>query len=153
MSKIREFLEGHLQAILDGDVSAYHATTVPDLTIYEWHVTPHRIDGLPFHDFMMQETQREGSAGIALDPEGDQSGDSGELKVRFDLANYKEQVYGEAAICSYTMLLSRATDGGVNVLSYNESRVLVRFDGQWRIAHVHKSPAWNAPFQAPQRAA
>ena len=30
----------------------------------------------------------------------------------------------------------------------NESRVLLRRDGQWQVVHVHKSPAWPAPREA-----
>lgn len=151
MSEIRDFLESHLQAIFEADTEAYRATTVPDLSIYEWHVTPHRIDGLPFHDFMMEETAREDSRGMALDPVAGDDKDDGEVHVRFDLANYKEQVYGDTAVCSYTMLLSRGTPRGVNVVSYNESRVMVKLADGWRVVHVHKSPAWNAPFQPPGR--
>ena len=70
-------------------------------------------------------------------------------RVRFDVANYQEQIFGESAVCSYTMLISKGTDSGVEVLSYNESRVLVKIDGSWKVVHVHKSPSWNAPFQPP----
>lgn len=152
MSEIRQFLEDHLQSIFDGDVEAYHRTTVPDLSIYEWHVTPHRIDGLPFHDFMMRETQREESSVVALDPSPKEGEDRERLRTRFDLANYKEQRYGDTAVCCYTMLLTLADRGGVSVVNYNESRVMVKIEGDWRVVHVHKSPAWNAPFQRPEPA-
>ena len=153
MSELRAFLENHLATIFDGDIDAYHRSTTEDLTIYEWHVTPHRIDGLPFHDFMLAESANEESATMALDPNPGERRGSGPGRSRFDLANYKEQRYGDCAVCSYTMLISQATDRGVRVLSYNESRVLVRLDGDWRVVHVHKSPAWAAPFQPPQASA
>ncbi|MFP3854392.1 MAG: protein kinase [Anaerolineales bacterium] len=146
MSEIRAFLERHLEDIFAGDVEAYHQSCAEDLTIYEWYVTPHRIDGLPFHDFMLEESARDDTAAMALDPE---PGEKVTGRTRFDLANYKEQVYGDTAVCSYTMLISQATDKGVKVLSYNESRVLARLDGAWKVVHVHKSPAWTAPFQSP----
>jgi Calcium/calmodulin dependent protein kinase II association domain len=149
MSEIREWLEVHIQSIFDADVAAYHATTVEDLTIYEWHVTPHRIEGLPFHDFMLAEAGREDSAALALEPSAHTSNPVEDERVRFDLANYREQVYGDTAICSYTMLISRGTRSGVRVTSYNESRVLIRFEAGWRVVHVHKSPSWSAPFQPP----
>jgi hypothetical protein len=150
MSEIRAFLEGHLLSIIEADLEAYHATTVPELTLYEWHVTPHRIDGIPFHDFMMEETRSEDSAASALEPNPSREREPGDKpRVRFDLANYVEQRYGDTVICSYTMLISKATTSGVEVLSYNESRVLVIFEGEWRVVHVHKSPAWPAPFQPP----
>lgn len=150
MSEIREFLERHLQCIFDGDVETYHATTVPDLSVYEWYVTPHRIDGLPFHDFMLEEARREDTATLALDPQAAGGAPAGKTRMRFDLANYREQRYGDTAVCSYTLLISRATAEGVSVISYNESRVLVRMEGAWKVVHVHKSPAWHAPFQPPR---
>lgn len=149
LSEIREFLEWHLESIFAADIEAYHRSCTPDLTLYEWYVTPHRIEGLPFHDFMMREAGRDDTAGMALDPSPPDGDPENKQRVRFDLANYREQRYGDAAICSYTLLISRGSTKGVNVQSYNESRVLIKSDGEWRVAHVHKSPSWNAPFQPP----
>jgi hypothetical protein len=169
---VRSVLERHLQSILDCDVKAYHASTVPELTLYEWYVTPHRIDGLGFHDFLMTESARPDTPAIAPRiapsipggiPEGtalDPSGRAGnapdkvpseareKARERFDLANYREQLYGDCAVCCYTLLISRATSQGTTVRSHNETRVFVRRDGAWKVVHVHKSPAWNAPHQA-----
>jgi hypothetical protein len=150
MTEIRPIIERHLAAIFDNDVEAYHASTVPELSLYEWHVTPHRIDGWPFHDFMMAEASRKDTAGLALDPHPPEGTTGTSTRVHFELANYREQVYGDAAICSYTLLISRGTERGVRVLSYNESRVLIRHDDGWKVVHVHKSPSWQAPFQAPE---
>ena len=50
--EILEFLHRHLNAVYQNDLQDYHATTGEDLTLYEWWVTPHRLDGLPFHDFI-----------------------------------------------------------------------------------------------------
>ncbi|MEJ2011580.1 MAG: hypothetical protein P8X64_05065 [Anaerolineales bacterium] len=150
MSEIRAFLERHLQGIFDGDIEHYHASTAPELTLYEWYVTPHRIDGLAFHDFMMREAARPDTAGVALDPQATGGVPEDKGRMRFDLADYHEQRYGDTAICSYTLLISRGTSSGVKVISYNESRVLVQSEGAWRVVHVHKSPSWNAPFQPPE---
>ena len=149
VTETRRFLDQHLQAIFAGDIETYHNTTVADLTIYEWFVTPHRIDGLPFHDFMLAEAARVDSAAIGLDPRPQSGQPAKKPRLRFDLANYREQSYGETVICSYTMLLSSADASGVAVKSYNESRVLVRLNGEWKVVHVHKSPSWRAPFQPP----
>jgi hypothetical protein len=149
MSEIRTFLEQHLQSIFDNDSDAYHASTVPELTLYEWYVTPHRIDGLPFHDFMMTEAARDDTAGMALEPNPDTGQPGDKVRVRFDLANYREQHYGDTAICSYSLMVSKGSSRGVIVQSHNESRVLVRFEGKWKVVHVHKSPSWKAPFQPP----
>ncbi|HKY83245.1 MAG TPA: hypothetical protein VJ160_00315 [Anaerolineales bacterium] len=144
---VRAVLERHLQSILDNDVAAYHATTVPELTLYEWYVTPHRIDGLAFHDFMLAEAARPDTPATALDPAG-RAGTVDKARQRFDLANYNEQVHGDSAVCSYTLLVTRGTAEGVAVRNHNESRVLVRFGDAWKVVHVHKSPAWKAPYEA-----
>jgi hypothetical protein len=149
MQEAREFLEHHLQGIFANDISAYRASTVPDLTIYEWYVTPQRIEGLSFHEFMLEETGREDNPGMPLDPQDEAGQGRGGTRQRFDLANYREQRYGDTVICTYTLLISRSSATGVNVLSVNETRVLVAFEGKWRVVHVHKSPSWKAPFQAP----
>lgn len=146
MQEPREFLERHLQGIFDNDIAAYRASTIPDLTLYEWYVTPQRIEGLPFHEFMLSETSREDNPGTPLDPKGAAGRTS---RQRFDLANYQEQRFGDTVICSYTLLISRSSTAGVDVASVNETRVLVLMDGGWRVVHVHKSPSWKAPFQPP----
>lgn len=70
-------------------------------------------------------------------------------RTRFDFANYSEQHYGDTAIACYTLLISQSTPAGVKVISYNESRVIVKLPDGLKVVHVHKSPAWNAPFQPP----
>jgi Calcium/calmodulin dependent protein kinase II association domain len=146
-SEIHEFLLQHLQSIQENDIEAYHASTHPDLTLYEWWVTPHRIDGLPFHDFMMTENARRGTVFGTEIPAG-QAGEA--TRTRFDLADLKIQRYGDTAIASYTLLNSSATPQGVRVAAHNETRVMVRLDGAWKVVHVHKSPAWSAPHVAPE---
>lgn len=51
---IWDTLRRHLQSIFTGDVETYRATTADDLALYEWFVSPHRMDGLPFHLFMIE---------------------------------------------------------------------------------------------------
>ena len=131
------FLKAHLQSIQDNDVQTYNDTSGEDLTLYEWWVTPHRIDGLPFHEFMMTSNAERGTV----------FGSEGQAKspTRFDLANLHIQNYGDTAIASYTLLISTASPDGVKVAAHNESRVIVRQNDQWKVVHVHKSPAWQAP--------
>ena len=140
-SEIEAFLRRHLDSVFANDVANYHATTAEDLTLYEWFVTPHRIDGLPFHDFQMSEAA--GRGGTYADAGGEA------VKHRYDLANLRIQGYGDCAIASYTLLLSTGGAAGVTVTSHNESRVMVKQADSWRVVHVHKSPAWNAPHQPP----
>lgn len=140
--EIKAFLLQHLQAIQKNDVEAYCATTADDLTLYEWWVTPHRLDGLPFHKFMMNANSERGSV-FGSESNGQWSAS------RFDLANLHIQRYGDTAIASYTLLITTALSEGVQVASHNESRVMVKKDGKWKVVHCHKSPAWQAPHVAP----
>lgn len=142
--EIHAFLLEHLQSIMKNDIATYHTSTSADLTLYEWWVTPHRIDGLPFHDFMMVENARRGSV---FGAEGDSAATT--PNFRFDLANLHIQRYDDTAIASYTLLLSSGLPEGVVVTSHNESRVIVKLDGRWQVVHVHKSPAWAAPHMPP----
>jgi hypothetical protein len=141
--EIHQFLITHLEGIYANDLTSYHQTTHPELSLYEWWVTPHRIDGLSFHDYMMEANARLGSV-FGLDPQADSA-----PNPRFDLANLHIQRYGDTAIASYTLLTSRTTSTGVAVRAHNESRVMVKFREGWQVVHVHKSPAWNAPYQPP----
>jgi ketosteroid isomerase-like protein len=134
--EIVEFLKKHLRSIQENDTQTYNETTSEDLTLYEW-CTPHRIDGLPFHEFMMTSNAERGTVFGAEA--------KGKTTVRFDLSNLHIQNYGETAIASYTLLISTATSEGVKVASHNESRVIVKLNGAWKIVHAHKSPAWQAP--------
>jgi hypothetical protein len=133
--EIHEFLLKHLQGIMKNDIASYHETTSEDLTLYEWWVTPHRLDGLPFHEFMMNSNAERGAVFGA-----EETG-----KTRFDLSNLLIQRYGDTAIASYTLLISTSSKDGVKVASHNESRVIVKTNNSWKVVHVHKSPAYSAP--------
>jgi hypothetical protein len=135
--EVHDFLLRHLKAVQDNDLAAYHGTTAPELTLYEWWVTPHRIDGLPFHDFMMESNS---SRGTVFGSDAKQK-----AETRFDLSNLSIQRYGDTAIACYTMLVSTALPEGVQVVSHNESRVMVKQGAEWKVVHVHKSPSWAAP--------
>jgi len=130
--EIWTFLDRHLHSIYTGDSGTYRATTAEDLSLYEWFVSPHRQDGLDFHFFMLDHNW----AGSSDD-------------FRYDLLERRLQLYGDTAVVSYTFMLTRAAEGNITHRTHNESRVLVRSNGDWKVVHVHKSPAWQAP-QAPQ---
>lgn len=127
-----DFLDRHLQSIFTKDAATYEATTSPDLSLYEWFVTPHRQDGLDFHFFMIDH----GWAGT----EGD---------YRYDLLEPRLQLYGDTAVVSYTFFLTIAGNEGITHHTHNESRVLVRQNGEWQVVHVHKSPAWQSSAAKP----
>lgn len=77
--EIYEFLLKHLKSVQDNDVAAYRDTSAPELTLYEWWITPQRIDGLPFHEFMMESNA---SRGTVFGSDAQQRAES-----RFDLSN------------------------------------------------------------------
>ena len=137
--EIHEFLLEHLSGIMNNDIPSYHETTAEDLTLYEWWVTPHRLDGLPFHEFMMTSNASRGTVFGAQE--------KGE--IRFDLSNLLIQRYGDTAIASYTLLISTLVPDGVKTAAHNESRVMVKLGGKWKVVHVHKSPAYAAPHVQP----
>jgi hypothetical protein len=146
-SEIHEFLLRHLKAIQENDIQTYHATTHQDLSLYEWWITPHRLEGLPFHDFMMAENDRRGTV-FGAEAKATSSSEFKQT-TRFDLSNLHIQRFGNTAIASYTLLISTGTQAGVQVTAHNESRVIVKMSGQWQVVHVHKSPAWLAPHVQP----
>jgi len=128
--EILQFLNRHLESVFARDADTYKATTSDELSLYEWWVTPHRQEGLDFHFFMIDH----GWAGT--------SGD-----FRYDLLEPRVQIYGDTAVVSYTFMLTRTGDDGKLIhRTHNESRVLVKSDNQWKVVHVHKSPAWQAPY-------
>lgn len=142
-NEVHEFLMRHLHAIQENDIQSYKKTTAEDLTLYEWWVTPHRIEGVPFHEFMMTENSKRGTVFGAERQQEKQN-----TPARFDLANLHIQRYGETAIASYTLLISTSLEDGVRVAAHNESRIMVKINGAWKVVHVHKSPAWHAPHVA-----
>jgi ketosteroid isomerase-like protein len=148
-NEVIDFLKKHLQSIQDNDSSAYRETTAEELTLYEWWVTPHRIDGLSFHEFMMQANARAGTVFGTESTAVEAETNSGPAPTRFDLSNLRIQHYGDAAIASYTLLISSQTAHGASVAAHNESRVMVKGQAGWKVVHVHKSPAWGAPHVAP----
>ena len=128
--EIWDTVHRHLKSIFTKDAAAYEDTTAEDLSLYEWFVVPHRQDGLPFHLFMIDHSW----AGTGDD-------------FRYDLWEPRLQLYGDTAIVSYTFMLTVAQDGKITHTKHNESRVLIKGESGWKIVHVHKSPAWNAPYQ------
>lgn len=121
---IWDALRRHLHTIYERDPEGYRQSVTEDLVIYEWYVTPHRQDGVGTHLFFIAETN--------MFPEG--------AKYYFELLEPKLQRYGDVAIACYTLLMATSLERERKVTTVNETRVLVKLDGQWKVAHVHKSP-------------
>ena len=121
--EIWETLHRHLSAIYAGDWQTYLETTTEDVAVYEWFVTPHRIDGLSFHQFMMEHDWM----GVGTD-------------WRYDLLDPRLQFFGEFAVISYTLLITIFEENNIRHKTINESRVMINGESGWKVAHVHKSP-------------
>ena len=129
-TEVWTLLKRHVHSIFNQDLETYRSTTSDDLSLYEWYITPHRQDGLDFHLFMIEQGW---------------SGTAGEF--RYDLLEPRVQIYGDTAVVSYTFMLSQVgEDGRISHRTHNESRVLVKKEGEWQVVHVHKSPAYRAPY-------
>jgi ketosteroid isomerase-like protein len=114
-----------LYAIDHGDVSAYEAACTPDLTCFEPEISPHRIDGLNFHRSLMTASRS----------------NPGAAPIHFEMLTPSVQIYGDAGIVTYTRLRTYDDGGRMRWHSCNETRVFVRQEGQWKMAHFHRSAA------------
>jgi ketosteroid isomerase-like protein len=115
-----------LEAIHAGDIETYRALCASDLTCYETDVAPYRIDGADFHLDLMTAMR---------------TGRVYEHLIRFDMLTPRVQVYGDAAIVTYTRLMSYAGDPAPYWRAFNETRVFFRLDGGWKMVHFHRSQA------------
>ncbi|PYE56246.1 nuclear transport factor 2 family protein [Deinococcus yavapaiensis] len=126
-AEVLAFLRRHLEAIFASDWETYEATTAPDLSLYEHFVTPHRQLGLDFHRFMIENswatTNGRAHHVSILEP------------------HVQVLASGSVVVVTYTLVLSVAGEAGIVHKSTNETRVLERREGEWRVVHVHKSPA------------
>ena len=111
-----------LNAIHTGDSQTYAEHSMPDLSCYE-DVCPYRIDGLEFHLTLIQQMARN----PALKP------------ASFDMLTPRVQVYGDTGIVTYTRLMTYDENGKPRWTTFNESRIFVRQDGAWKMAHFHRT--------------
>lgn len=108
-----------VESITFGDADTYRSLCTPDLSCFE-EITPHRIDGVEFHVSLIRQV-----AEFHKPPR------------RFDLLAPRVQIHGDCAIATYT----RLTTFEDRWTAFNETRVFVRVDGGWKMAHFHRSPA------------
>lgn len=112
-----------LHAIHTGDARTYAELSAPDLSCYE-DVCKYRIDGLEFHLALIQQMSESG----------------GHRPTRFDMLTPRVQVYGDTGIVTYTRLMTYDEGGRPRWTTFNETRVFVKLDGAWKMAHFHRSP-------------
>lgn len=112
-----------LDAIHTGDAATYARFSTADLSCFE-DVCAYRIDGLEFHLTLI----RQMAQNPAMKP------------TRFDMLTPRVQVYGETGIVTYTRLMTYDDGGKPRWTTFNETRVFVKQEGQWKMAHFHRSP-------------
>lgn len=115
-----------LESIHAGDVETYRSPCTADLTCFETDVAPYRIDGVQFHVDLMNAMKAQ-SANANL--------------TRFDMLSPSVQIHGDCAIVAYTRLMTFAGSAPPVFRAFNESRIYVRQDGGWKMAHFHRSEA------------
>lgn len=111
-----------LEAIRTGDVQTYVSLSLPELSCFE-DICDYRVDGLGFHLHLLRRA--------AENP--------GAQPVRQDILAPRVQVYGDCGIVAYTRLCTYETPE-LRWRTFNETRVFVRRDGAWRMAHFHRTP-------------
>lgn len=111
-----------LHSIHTGDVHTYAELSCDDLSCYE-DVCVYRIDGLEFH-----------LALIRLMAEAKENS-----PARFDILHPRVQLYGDTGIVTYTRLMTFDDEGHPLWRTYNETRVFIRQNGKWKMAHFHRT--------------
>ena len=114
-----------LDAMYTADPEVHRRHCAEDMSSYEWYIAPNRIDGLEFHLKLIE-------------------GGGNGAPNRLDLLTPRVQVYGDTAIVNYTLLKTVFREPGIPLppefSTINETRVFVKFDGVWKMVHLHKSP-------------
>lgn len=121
---VYEALVALLDAVYKYDVRAYRELVTDDVSSFETDIAPYRIDSLDFHLRYMSLQ--------SLHPRP---------QYRTDILTPRIQLYGEFAIVTYTLLLTIGEEAAVSFRTTNETRVFVKDDGRWKMAHLHRSPA------------
>ena len=111
-----------LDAMYTSDPDVHRRHSLEDMSSFEWYIAPYRIDGLEFHLDLIK------------------AGGNG-TPTRLDMLTPRVQVHGDTAIVNYTLLKTIVSGGEAQFSRMNETRVFVRQEGVWKMAHLHKSPA------------
>lgn len=123
VQEVLAITERMLHAMYTGDPSVHQTHSTEDMSAFEWYIAPYRVDGLAFHLDLI-------------------AGGGNGTPSRLDMLTPRVQVHGDTAIVCYTLLkttLSESSPAGF--ARVNETRVFVKQDGVWKMAHLHKSPA------------
>ncbi len=112
-----------LRAMYTGDPEVHRTHSTEDMSAFEWYIAPYRVDGLAFHLDLI-------------------AGGGNGSPSRLDMLTPRVQVHGDTAIVCYTLLKTTLSENGpAEFARVNETRVFVKQDSVWKMAHLHKSPA------------
>jgi ketosteroid isomerase-like protein len=113
-----------LESITQGDLATYQELCDPSLTAFEPEAMGQMVEGLPFHEFYFK-----------LD--GKKRGPR-----QTTTCSPKVRVMGDAAVVCYVRLTQGiGSDGELFTTAVEETRVWQRQAGQWKLVHLHRSPA------------
>jgi ketosteroid isomerase-like protein len=122
--EVMQTLERLLHAIYCQDTDTYRELVADDVSSFEAE-TPARIDSVEFHLHYMRQQK-------TVRPPN--------VQYRLDIVNPRVQLYGNVAIATYTLVVTRSDEGGIRFQTTNETRVFVREDNRWMMVHFHKTP-------------
>ena len=128
-AEVLEITRQLIEAVYRRDLDFYRAHATEDMSAYEWFIAPARIDGLDFHLHLM------GAGGmVGVDEQS-----------RVDLLDPRVQLCGaggDVAVITFTLLVTYPESGTGKPAFYsdNQTRVLVREEGDWKMIHFHRSP-------------
>ncbi len=121
--EILKITQQMLHAMYTGDPAVHQKHSTEDMSAFEWYIAPYRVDGLAFHLDLI-------------------AGGGNGSPSRLDMLTPRVQVHGDTAIVCYTLLKTMLfADRPAEFARINETRVFVKQDGVWKMAHLHKSPA------------
>ena len=122
-AEILKITKQMLHAMYTSDPEVHRVHSCDDMSAFEWYIAPYRVDGLEFHLELIQ-------------------GGGNGSPTRLDMLTPRVQVYGDTAIVCYTLLKTTLTETAPPEFArINETRVFVKQEGVWKMAHLHKSPA------------
>ncbi len=115
--------EDLITSIAEADWETYESLCDPTITAFEPESRGHLVDGLAFHRFYFDLG-------------------SSDIPRQTSLLNPIVRMLGDdAAVVCYTRLVQTLDDAGSPIsVTYEETRVWERQDGDWKHVHFHRSP-------------
>ena len=118
-----ELTEKLLASIASADWDTYEQLCDPSITAFEPESCGHLVEGMPFHRFYFD------------------LGASNAPRQTSLLSPHVRMMGANAAVVCYTRLVQTLHEDGSPVsLTFEETRVWERQNGEWKHVHFHRSP-------------